>query len=77
MVSSYSTSVLSHPLCRSHSPLGYSGPGAVVKMPKSSAKEVNLGLRLGSADYGWRGEVVGAVYRFGAVLSVVCADGVP
>ena len=40
-------------------------------------KEVNLGLRLGSADNGWGGEVIGAVNRFGAVLSVVECRGVP
>ena len=61
--------------CRSLRPLGYSGPGAVVKLPKSSAERGKS--RLGSADNGWGGEVIGAVNRFGAVLSVVECRGVP
>ena len=42
-------------------------------------KEINLGLRLGSADDGWKGGggVIGVVNRFGAVLSVVECRGVP
>ena len=64
-------------MCRSLRPLGYSGLERLSSCPSLVQKEVNLGLRLGSADNGWGGEVIGAVNRFGAVLSVVECRGVP
>ena len=60
-------------VCRSLRPLWYSGLEQLSKCPSLVQKEVNLSLRLGSVDNGWKG----AVCRFVAVLSVVKCRGVP